>query len=82
MHHILELLSFQFIDNVVTFLLNSNTCIGNNTITAADVNRSMIKIDSIKDYNLRVKEIACSLGSSAGGKERKEGLVVEMSKVE
>ena len=67
---------------MITFLLDSDACIGENENTVSGVYFSITKVDSINDSGSIIKKVLHRLASDAGGGGTREGLAVELDKRE
>jgi len=80
-HHVIKMISFWYLDRVLTFLLDSDAAIGDNANTADAANVSLKKLDRSIDGSI-VKVKMTGLCTDAGGGGTRDGLATEMNKLE
>ena len=78
-HNAEKLISFWFLDRVITFLLDSNVSEGSNIATADGADNSLRKLNFIEERN-DFKTVVHSLFTDARGGETHEGLATKMPK--
>ena len=73
------MISFSFINRVVTFLLDSDAAEGSNVLTADAVDSSFKKLDFNEDSVM--KSFVNGLCTDAGSGGTREGLAIELEKL-
>ena len=77
-NHVVKMVSFWYIDQVITFLLDSDAAEGSNVLTADAIDTTLKKLDS---NNGLLKVLINDLCTDAGGGGTREGLAVELDKL-
>ena len=77
-NHVVKMVSFWYIDQVITFLLDSDAAEGSNVLTADAIDATLKKLDSI---NGSLKVLINGLCSDTGDRGTCKGLTVELDKL-
>ena len=81
-YHVVKMTSFWYVNRVMTFLLDSDAAIGDN-ISAADASNHSLQKNDYLDSNGNIAKVAANgICADAGGGGTREGLALEMSKLE
>ena len=81
-HHVIKMISFWFNNRVITFLLDSDAAVGTNISTAEAIDSSLRKIDKIDSSRNISKVIISGLCTDARGDGTREGLALELHKLQ
>ena len=77
-NHVVKMVSFWYIDRVITFLLDSDTAEGSNVLTADAIDATLKKLDS---NNGSLKVLINGLCTDTRGGGTCEGLTAELDKL-